>query len=178
MSTAIRKQTHTDFCQRLSRVESSICRPGASVATRDTTVARPFAATLTGFGWIYLVVAVSTNRELIASSLKHGSLPAEYHDWIFNGLAAMIVASFIVLALHVFRYFMKTGGKRTNSGGVLVGAIAALVLFYTPSDVWSTGFGMLDGHSRNALASAGAAIEGTFPGLGVHNLAFVSSGGN
>lgn len=178
MSTAIRNLTHADFRQRISRVDKRFHRLGEAAYAKDATVPRPFGSTLTGFAWIYVVVAVSTNRELIASSLRQGSLPTEYHDWIFNGLAAMIVASFVMLALHVFRYFVKSGGKRTNSGAVLVGAIGALVLFYAPSDVWSTGFGMLDGHSQNALMTAGAAIEGTFPGLAVQDLTFVSSAGN
>jgi hypothetical protein len=178
MTTAYRKLGHEDFRKRVARVDPRFHRLGHAAYARDTTVAKPFGSVLLGFGWIYFVSAISTNRAHIEESLRQGTLPQEYHVYIFAGLAVMLMASVVLLGMHLLRYFVKRGAKRSNSGGVLIGALGALVLYYTPDSVWQHGYGMLDSHSQGALMTASNAFNDSFPSLAKGSVAFVSSNGN
>ncbi|CUH77630.1 hypothetical protein [Tropicibacter naphthalenivorans] len=177
MAHLIRKQTHTDFRRRVKTVDPRFYRWGERGTVRDLTPQRPVGSALMGFGWAYLVISVSNNRDHIAASLKQGNLPAQYHDWIFAGLAVLLAVSGVMLALHVFRYLFKNGGKRKNSGGLLIGALGALVLIYTPSTVWTTGFGMLDSNSQGLMMQASATVGDVLPGVDFGKVTFVSSNG-
>lgn len=178
MARALKKQSHLDFRSRIKRVDPRFFRMGNHAYARDTTPRRGTLSMLTGFGWIYLAASIANNRDHIAASLRQGSLPAEYHPYIFGVLTAMLAASTVMVLLHLMRYLFNDGNKKRNSGGILLGGLGALMLFYTPADVWNQGFGMLDGHSQNMLQHAGAAIEEAFPGVRIDDVAFVTSGGN
>ncbi len=178
MIGTFRKLSHADFRLRVARVDPRFARLGEAAYAKDATPSRPFAMTLVGFGWIYMVSSISNRRDHIATSLRQGSLPEHYHDWIFGGLAVLLAASVVLLLLHVLRYSYKTGAKKKNSGGILMGALVALTLFYTPASVWDMGFGMLDGNSQQVILAANTAFEQTFPNLTLDNVAFVSSQGN
>ncbi|WP_419409251.1 hypothetical protein [Primorskyibacter sp. 2E107] len=142
---------------------------------RDTTASRPIGSALLGFGWAYLVAAIANNRVLIEESLKQGNLHPDYHGYIFMGLAGLLAISGVMLMLHLLRYFTRSGGKKRNSGGLLVGALGALVLVYTPSSVWDTGWNMLDGNSRQLvqIASSKTSVGSSKPMIDA--IAFVNS---
>ncbi|WP_425102147.1 hypothetical protein [Tropicibacter sp. S64] len=156
MTRSFRKLSHQDFRRRVKTVDPAYYRWGESGTRRDTTVERPIGFSLLGFGWAYLVVTIANNRALIESSLQQGNLHADYHRYIFMGLAALLMISGILLMAHVYRFFTRSGGKRRNSGGLLVGALGAFVLVYTPAHVWSAGYNMLDGNSRSLVQVASA----------------------
>ncbi len=172
---SFRKQTRADFRRRIKRVDPAYYRWGESGAARDTTANRPLGSALTGFLWAYLVISVASNRAYLENSLNQGSLGAEYHDMIFAGLSVLLVLSFLALGLHILRFFIKRGGKRRNSGGMLVGALGAMVLVYTPADVWTTGYGMLDDNSRAMLLTASATVDDALPNVDLGNVVLVSS---
>lgn len=174
MLKTTRNLTHRDFRQRIKRVDSHFYRTGNCVNI-DARKSRPIGATLLGFGWAYLIVALSSNRPAIESSLKQGTLPGEYHDWIMAGLAAVIAASMIMFAMHLIRFLFQSGSRRTNSGGILVGTCAALALIYTPPDVWKAGFHMLDENARSFIINASDSMEIEMPAVDFTEVAFVSS---
>lgn len=154
MTRSFRKLTHQDFRRRVKTVDPSYYRWGVSGSRRDATVERPMGSALLGFGWAWLVVTIGNNKPLIESSLKQGSLHPDYHGYILGGLAVLLTISGVMLGLHILRYFTKSGGKKRNSGGILVGAFGAFVLIYTPAHVWNAGFNMLDGNSRSLVQVA------------------------
>lgn len=177
MARTLTKQTQSDFRSRVKRVDPRFHRMGAQAYSKDRTPRRRTPSLLMGFAWIYMVASVANNRDTIATSLKQGSLPAQYHDWIFAGLTVLLAASAVMIGLHLVRYLFKDGNKKKNSGAVLFGGLGALMLFYTPASVWTQGYGMLDTHSQSVLMQASAALEGRFPDLKVDEVAFVTSTG-
>lgn len=177
MRPVSRKLAHADFRSRVARVDPRFARLGHAAYAKDKTPSRPFGMALLGFGWIYLVASISNRKDHIAASLKQGNLPAQYHDWIFMMLTMLLAGSLVLLAMHLLRYFWKTGGKKRNSGGILIGALGALMLFYTPASVWQMGYGMLDGNSQQILASAGDALDDALGTLPLDSIAMVSSQG-
>ena len=177
MPDTFKNQTRKEFRQRIRRVDPVYYRWGESGALADATARRPIASVLVGFGWAYLVIAVSSNRTLIESSLRQGNLPDHLHGYVFMGLAALLTVSVVMLGLHLFRFFFKQGGKRANSGGMLIGVLGAMMLVYTPASVWDTSFRMLDGNSRSLLLSASATVGDVIPGIDLSDIALVSSQG-
>lgn len=175
MARVLTKQTKQDFQNRVKRVDPQFHRMGEAAYASDKTPRRRTVSVLMGFGWVYLVTAIATNRDHIEASLRQGSLPATYHDHIFMGLTVLLAASCVLLCLHVFRYFFRSGNRSRNSGGILVGAMGALAVFYTPAHVWTAGYGMMDGNSQNFLLTASAALEETFPGINVDSMTYVLS---
>lgn len=177
MKRVFRKQTHQDFRLRIKRVDPVFHRWGERGYARDKTAKRPFGSVLMGFGWAYLVISVGNNRSHLEASLQTGSLSQDMQGWILAGLASLLAISGVMLCIHIFRYFFHYGGKKQNSGALLVGALGAMVLVYTPASVWSTGYGMLDDNSRSLLLTASATVEDALPGVDLGNVVFVSSVG-
>lgn len=175
MARVLTKQTRNDFQNRVKRIDPQFHRMGEAAYASDKAPRRRTVSVLMGFGWVYLVAAIGTNRDHIATSLEQGSLPAAYHDHVFMGLTVLLAASCVLLCMHVVRYFLKSGNRSRNSGGILVGAMGALAVFYAPTDVWTAGFGMMDGNSKNLLLTASAALEETFPGINVDSMTYVLS---
>lgn len=175
MRSLVRQPRHADFRARVKRVDPVFYRWGERGSMRDATVKRPFGSVLMGFGWAYLVVAVGTNRGLLESSLRQGTLSAETQNWVLMGLASLLAISGVMLCIHLFRYFFHSGGKKQNSGAMLIGVLGALVLVYTPDSVWNTGLGMMDNNSRSMLLTASATFEDALPGVDLGAVAFVSS---
>jgi hypothetical protein len=174
--SAFGKLDHVDFGRRVKRVDPRFHRMGDRAYAKDTTKPNAVGAALIGFGWAYIVAAIGSNRAHIEASLGQGALSAQTQYWIVSVLAALLAASLVMLAVHLVRVFLTKGARRKNSRALLVGALAAFCLFYTPQVVWTTGFGMLDGHSQDFLASAGEMVEGTFPGLGIDQFRFSPTG--
>ncbi len=172
-----RKQDHGDFAARVRRIDPSYFRMGALAYAKDTTKERAFGACALGFLWAYLVAAIGTNRSVLEDGLRQSALSADAQYWVISALAAVLAASLVMIALHLVRFLVTKGARRKNSRSLLIGAILAFGLFYTPDIVWQTGYGMLDGHSQDFLANAGDMVEQTFPGLRIDNIAFTSSGG-
>lgn len=151
-------------------------RFGERGALADATPSRPFGALLMGFGWAYLVVSISNNRDVLETSLAQGSLPDRLHGYVFMILAGLLAMSVIMLALHVFRFLtMRKGGKKKNSGALLMGVLGALTLTYTPASVWQTGFGMMDVNSRSFVIAASDTVKDAIPEVDFGNVAFASS---
>lgn len=178
MIGTFRKLTQEDFRQRVARVDPRFARMGHAAYAKDGTAARPFGMVLVGFAWIYMVAAISNRRDHILGSLRQGSLPEQYHDWVMHGLAVMLAASMVLLGLHLLRFKTKTGGKKKNSGGILMGALGALTLYYMPASAWNVGFGLLDGNSQQVVMAANQTFQQAFPNLTLDNVAFVSSQGH
>lgn len=170
----VRNQTHRDFRLRVKRVDPVFYRWGERGALRDATIERPVGSALAGFFWSYVVVSVARNRDHLEDSLAQGSLDVEIQTWILNGLAALLAVSVVMLLVHAYRFLFLQGGKRKNSGGMLMGLMGTLVLVYTPASVWQTGYGMLDDRTRTFVT---AAAETTSPRLKGFDdgIAFVSS---
>ena len=177
MADLFRTQSQLDFQSRISRVDNASCRRLDTGSVTDTTARRPFGSILAGFAWAYVVIAVASNRAVLESSLRQGSLPAEYHDYIFMGLAALVAVSLVMLCLHVLRLVARRGARRTNSRGMLIGVMGALTLVYTPSGVWDTGLAMMDRKSRNLLLSASSSVSEALPGVDFGTISFASSQG-
>ena len=177
MAGRIKHRSRDDFRLRIKRVDPAFYRGGVGGALKDTTAPRPVGATLLGFGWAYLVIAIAGSRATSEQSLRQGTLPDQYHGYIFMTLAALLAISLVMLAVHVFRFVTKRGGKRTNSGGLLIGVLGALVLVYTPESVWNTGFQMMDGNSRSLLLTASATVGDVLPGVDFGAATLVSSFG-
>ncbi len=171
------KLTHRDFRHRIRRVDPHFYRTGNCV-NQDARKTRPIGATLLGFGWAYLIVSLSTNRPVIEASLRQGAIDPQYHDWIMAGLASLIAVSFIMLGTHVFRFLFQNGARRTNSGGLLIGCSVALVMIYTPPEVWQAGFQMMDENSQAFIQSASASMDIEMPEVDLSQVSFVSSNGN
>ncbi|WP_443391945.1 hypothetical protein [Antarctobacter jejuensis] len=177
-STNFRKQDQRDFSNRVKRIDPAYFRLGQQAYAKDTTREHVFGAAVIGFAWAYLVAAISTNRSVLEDSLRQSILSTDAQYWVISSLAALLAASMVMIALHVVRFLATKGARRKNSRSLLIGAMMAFALFYTPEVVWQTGYGMLDGHSQDFLASAGDMVEQTFPRLSIDNIAFTSSGGS
>ncbi|MBN9888037.1 hypothetical protein [Salipiger abyssi] len=163
---AFRKMTRDDFNTRVERLDPQYFRGGnaANVQTCCTS-ARPFLCLLLGFGWAYLIFSIAEKRNLIETSLLRGSIPAQYHDYIFYALAALLSVSAVMLAIHVMRYaFMRRGRPaRSNSGGLLAGATMAAALVYTPTSVFEAGFGLLDDDSQSFIMATSQGVREAIP---------------
>ena len=177
MQRSFRKLGHADFRQRVKVVDPAYHRWGDGARRADHTQQRTVASALLGFGWAYLTITIANNRDSIEASLAQGSLPVEYHSWVFSSLAAFMGITGVMLVLHLARYLLKSGGKKRNSGGILLGALGALMLVYTPASVWQTGMGMLDDNSRGIIMQAGAAVDDVLPNVDFGKVTFVSSQG-
>ncbi|KMK67526.1 hypothetical protein [Puniceibacterium sp. IMCC21224] len=175
MKYAFRKQSKTDFNDRLRRLNSSHGSAGSYRQGADTNSARPILFTLLGFAWFYTVITVAERKSHLKLSLVQGNLPAQYHDMIMAGLGALLAVSGVMLVLHLVRYLMKRGAKRSNSGGILVGALVAATLVYTPPSVFEAGFGMLDSNSRSLIMAASSTVTGNVSGLDWSAIQLVSS---
>ncbi|MFZ7093655.1 hypothetical protein [Primorskyibacter sp. 2E233] len=177
MTRTLTKQTHQDFQRRIKSIDPTFYRTGERGVVKDVTTSRPIGSALLGFGWAYIVVSVANNRGVIEGSLRQGSLPDHYHAYILMVLAALLAASCVMLLMHLFRFLTKSGGKKRNSGGMLVGVLGAMVLVYTPTSVWEAGFNMMDGNSRAFVQTASATMSDALPGINFGNVSFVSSQG-
>ncbi|EPX80394.1 hypothetical protein [Salipiger mucosus] len=174
---AFRKMTRDDFDARLGRMNADQSRGAGSKARRNADREHPFLYLLAGFGSAYLVMTVARNREAIEASLRQGSLPAQYGDWVLGGTAALLAVSAVMLGLHVFRLVLRRGTDRRNSGGLLAGVIAAGALIHTPPSVVDAAYGMLDGNSRDLIVAATSSVQDNFPGIDFSTAAFTSSNG-
>ncbi len=174
MRYAFRKQTKSDFTARLQRIDPV---QGARNNAADKTSRRPVFWTLTGFGWCYLVLCIASRKEHIRESLLQGSMPAQSHDMILAGLAALLAVSGVMLGIHLLRYVTKRGAVRANSGNLLFGALAAVTLIYTPPSVFEAGFGMLDANSRSILLAAHATVKQTVPDVDWAGIVLLASNG-
>ncbi len=168
---------YSDFRRRVKRVDPAFYRWGEGARLKDATASRPTASALAGFAWAYVVISVGSNRQLLEASLREGNLSAAAQEKIMMGLGALLMASIMLFALHAVRYWLGNGGKKRNSGGLLVGALGALVLVYTPASVWQTGFGMMDDNSQSMFLTAQATLSDALPGVDLGSVSFVSSSG-
>ncbi|APZ54956.1 hypothetical protein [Salipiger abyssi] len=163
---AFRKMTRDDFNTRVKRLDPQYFQHGDTkpVATCRAT-AHPYLCLLLGFGWAYLIFAIAGKRSLIETSLMRGSIPVQYHDYIFYALAALLAVSAVMLAIHVLRYVCLRRGRpgRSNSGGLLVGAAAAAALAYMPSSVLEAGFGLLDDNSKTFIMATSQGVREAMP---------------
>ncbi|MDJ0822801.1 MAG: hypothetical protein QNJ09_13450 [Paracoccaceae bacterium] len=170
---------HTDFRRRVKAVDPKYYHWGERGAKPDATKSRPVLFAMMGFAWAYLVISVSRNKTLLEESLAQGSLTDQMQSNIVMVLAALLAASGVLLMLHLGRFFLKKGGKSRNSGGLLVGALGALMLVYTPPSVFQAGYSMLDTNSRTLLMAAHNTVtdtvKGSVPTVDFGNVAFVSS---
>ncbi len=168
-----RKMTQQDFKARVSRIDPEFSRHG-EVKKSFSSPARPIMSLIMGFGWAYLVISVARNRGHIENSLLQGNLPAEYHDYVFFMLAALLAVSAVMLGIHLFRFLMarRASTNKCNSGGLLAGALAAGALVYTPASVFDAGLGMIDQNSRSLLVAASSTAN-----IDLASIAFVSSNG-
>ncbi len=171
------KLSHRDFRQRIRRVDSHFYRTGNCVNV-DARKSRPIGATLLGFGWAYLIISLATNRSVREASLNKGAVASDYHSWIMGGLTIFIASSFIMLGAHLFRFLFQSGSRRQNSGGLLAGTCAALLMVYTPPEVWKAGLKMLDQNSIAFIQSASASMEIDMPEVDLSQITLVSSQGN
>lgn len=163
--TAFRKQDHGDFSRRVRQIDPRYARMGARAYAKDTAKPHAFGALCLGFGWAYIAAAIANNRAHIEASMQQGTLSAGVQYWVVSALAAALAATLVMLGAHVVRAVLTRGPRRTNSCSLLMGAMIAFALFYTPDMVWDVGYGLLDGRSQNLLQSAGGLLEDTLPGL-------------
>lgn len=177
MLRTTKKLTHRDFRQRIRRVDPHFYRTGNCVQM-DARATRPIGATLLGFGWAYLIITLLQNRPILEASLHKGDLPQDYHAWVMGGLSVFIAASLVMLGAHVMRFLFQNGARKKNSGGILMGSLAAMVMIFTPPSVWQAGFAMLDENSQTFIQSASAKMEIDMPEVNLTQVAFVSSRGN
>ncbi len=175
MDKASGHSSHDTFRRRIRRIDPTYHQ--AQSRTRDTRAQRPLGAVLLGFAWAYLVIAISQGRETLASSLQQGSLPPEYHDYIFMALAGLLFASIVMLGVHAMRFFFRSRARRGHSGPLLVGVLGAVMLAYTPTAVWHTGFDMIDDTSRGMIRTASSSVADSLPGVDFGGATFVSSRG-
>lgn len=166
-----RKQTQQDFQQRVKRIDPHYHAHGSAKRTAQRP-SRPVLSLLLGFGWATLLVTVARNRSQIEDSLLQGTLPAQYHDYVFYMLAGLLAISAVLLAgpprpLH---RAARRAPRRRNSGGLLAGAAAAAVLAYTPADVFDTGLGLLHENSGTLIQAAAGSAN-----VDLASITFVSS---
>lgn len=161
---AFRKQTHDDFTARLHRLSS---QHGVSPTTGHGSARdqHPYLMMMTGFLWAYFMFSVARKRDHIEISLAQGSLPERYDDYVVYGLAALLTISAVMLALHLLRFLIARRGARrgTPSGRLLVGALAAATLVYTPAGVYETAFGLLDGNAQALILTASEGMATVLP---------------
>ncbi|APX24209.1 MAG: hypothetical protein CML50_15465 [Rhodobacteraceae bacterium] len=161
---AFRKMTHDDFTARLHRLSA---QNGATPANNHGTaqVQHPYLMMMAGFIWAYFMFSVARKRDHIEISLRQGDLPERYHDYVIYGLAALLAVSAVMLALHLVRFLIarRRARRGTPSGRLLVGAIAAAALFYTPASVYETAFGLLDGNAQAMILSASESVSTVLP---------------
>lgn len=154
---AFRKMTQDDFQTRIRRVDPGYVQAvqRQEPATRAGS-SRPVLSLLIGFGWAFVCLAIARNRDVIETSLLRGKLDAQYHAYIFYGLAALLAISAVMLAMHLLRYVFtcKGGTRKGNSGGLLFGAMLAAGVVYTPDSVFEAAFGLLDTNSRSLIVAA------------------------
>ncbi len=175
MRYTIRKQTKSDFTARLRRVEPGLAGRGPGAA--DTTIRRPVFWSLAGFGWCYIVISIASRRDQIRDSLTQGSLSVQTHEAILGGLAALLAVSGVMLGLHLLRILGKVGARKSNSGNLLFGVLAAATLVHTPPGVFQAGFGVLDTKSRSILLAAHASVKQSVGSIDWGGAVMVASNG-
>lgn len=173
---AFRKLDKDDFSARVRRIDPHYARTGGQTSAKGEE--RPFLSMIGGFFWAYLVISIAHNHDYIENSLRQGNLPQHMHVWVFGGLAALLAISGVFLLLHLGRWIMRRDAAKRNSGGLLMGALAAGVLVYTPASVYEAGLGMMDDRSRNILLAASGSVSESLSQVEFNTVAFVSSQGN
>lgn len=173
---AFRKMTHDDFVARVERIDPRFIRDGGAHPEVQVRSSHPWMYLLMGFGWAYLTISAARNREGIQESLTQGSLPTHLHGYVFCALAALLAASAVFLAAHVLRYALARRNRvtRSNSGGLLAGAIFAATLVHTPPGLFEAGLGLIDESSRGFLAATSEGVRQAMP-TQITSVAFVSS---
>ncbi|MBE9636442.1 hypothetical protein [Salipiger mangrovisoli] len=175
---AVRKVTHADFEARVRRIDPQFATQGAAVAgTPARTSKRPLVSGLCGFLWAGVVIAVARNQPAIEASLLQGSLPEQYHVYIFGAIAALLAVSGVMVMMHLLRVVSRRGSARSNSAGLLAGIAAAAVMSLIPAHVYETGLGLLDENSRDMIVSASNSVRAT-SGLDIRGATFVTALGN
>lgn|GEM_PF-3304371 len=173
--SVFRKQDHRDFSRRVRRIDPEAQAHGT--AARRRAQPKMLTAALTGFGAAYATAAIATNRDRIELALRQEGLAPDTQHLILSSLAAALAATLVMLTFQILRAALTAGVARKNGRAYFLGAVLAFGLFYTPDVVWQFGFDLLDGRSQNALASAGAFFEDSFPGLNIDQISFTSSRG-
>ncbi|SDI08881.1 hypothetical protein [Alloyangia pacifica] len=175
---AVRKVTHADFEARVRRIDPQFSRLGARDAGAIARPSkRPIISGIFGFLWAGMVIAVARNQAAIETSLLKGSLPQEYHVYIFGTLAALLAVSGVMVIMHLLRVVSRRGTARSNSAGILVGIAAAAMMSMVPAQTYEAGLGLLNENSRGLIETASNSVRGS-GGLDIRGATFVSALGN
>lgn len=170
---------HDVFQARIKRVDPHFARHGVSKRQYTNINKRPVLSVLMGFGWVYFVVSIAKNRDMVKSSLAQGTLGADVQLWIMGGLGLFMILSLFMIAFHTSRFFLKGRDQRGASGSILLGGLAAIMLLSTPPSAYQTiTDGVLSGSSGVLMAALDTAGQNGVDldlDVDVSGLALVSS---
>ncbi|MCT4556097.1 MAG: hypothetical protein N4A53_15550 [Pelagimonas sp.] len=177
MAQSFRKLTRRDFQKRANRVAPGYAGDLLSKVQNDQSPSHPILSAGMGFLWGYLTLSIATRRAEIEGSLTQGSLPAQTQHWVMMALAAFVTVSAVMLVLHLIRMVILRGGKRSNSRGVLIGAVLAGGVIYSPPELWETGGLLIDAKTHSLLRGASEQVETILPEGVLDRIIYASSMG-
>lgn len=135
----------------------------------------PLGCVVLGFLWVYLLCAISSNRDMIVASLDQGRVSADAYPWILGGLSALLAVSCVLLCQQLLRALIR--GRRGPRGPValLLGGAMAVTLYLTPPAVWQLGYGMMDGTSQQVVRGLGDVVADALPNVTLSDISYVVS---
>ncbi|MWD27353.1 hypothetical protein E0K89_007710 [Aquicoccus sp. SCR17] len=140
----VKKLSRGEFDSRIRRIESD-----AAPRRRPVAEGRPGLAACATFAWLFLVAGLASGEAGVTHDRLDALLLPALRGLLEPALALALAATVAVLLVHLVRFLLGRRGRGT-SGGVLLGAVAAIGLIMLPPEVKAPGYALLQTQSRAA----------------------------
>ncbi|SHH23904.1 hypothetical protein [Marivita hallyeonensis] len=142
MRRTIRKQTQADFNDRIRRLDPKFAKakptqrmdvkPWEVEKKRRETSESPIMMTGLGCALVLSALYGLQNPDTVRDLLLQSGWPGEFLTYAMNGLTIMAFGLVFFFLGNMFRIFNPRATGRRNAAGLVVGAIAGVVLFNSP----------------------------------------------
>ncbi|MCE0507164.1 hypothetical protein LR948_17480 [Roseivivax sp. GX 12232] len=143
MQRRFRKLDQADFRARVTRLDPHYARHGVSRARPRAQSERPALWAMLGFSLSLCLTALVQNRAAISESLAQGSLGADHRLWLLGGVTALAIYGVLRLAAFALQCLFAKRARRGAPGGLVVGALGALLVLQVPSETYRAGLALL-----------------------------------
>lgn len=136
MTRTVKKQDRNDFMRRLERLDPQFAatpakarddrKPWETEKTGSLRSQSPILMTLLGFGLAFLALFAANDPEMVEALLIQGGWPVQLISYGTNGVSLLIIGLVIFYLANLVRIVTPRAKGRLNSGGLVIGAVAAL----------------------------------------------------
>jgi len=133
MTRTVKKQDRNDFMRRLERLDPQFAATPAKVRddrkpweTEKTGSQSPIIMMMLGFGLAVLALFAANDPEMVEALLIQSGWPVQLISYGTNSVSLLIIGLVIFYLANLVRVVTPRATGRWNSGGLVIGAVAAL----------------------------------------------------